>query len=128
MSRDIKFRQKLNERASKINGEAFHYWGYIDGTFVAPMGKNYVDGDDQQYTGLKDLAGIDIYDGDYVSLWYAPRATAKGWIKFENGAFYFKTKEAKPSSCVAYDCVYEHGNYFTVIGNIHQNPELLESE
>jgi hypothetical protein len=68
---------------------------------------------------------LDIYEGDVVSLWYAPRATAKGEIKFENGGFYFKTTEAKPEIALAYDCVYKYGNSFTVIGNIHQNKELL---
>ena len=81
-----------------------------------------------QFTGLHDINGVEIYEGDIVSMWYAPQATCKGVISFDKGCFMFDTKDAKPMRATAHECVNEYCNYFTVIGNIYQNPELLESE
>ena len=57
----IKFRQKLKPHFVK-SGEEYHYWGYIDGGFVSPVGGNYFDGDSEQFTGNKDDKGSDIYE------------------------------------------------------------------
>jgi type II secretory pathway pseudopilin PulG len=78
-----------------------------------------------QFTGLHDVNGVEIYEGDIVSMWCAPQATCKGVISFDDGCFMFDTKDAKPTRATAHQCVNEHCNYFTVIGNIYQNPELL---
>ena len=131
--RDIKFRawnKKLKRFAPEncsiqIQGDDSHVsFDTFDGNFDTEVW-GIEDCELMQYTGLKDNNGVEIYEGDIVSLWYAPRATAKGRIKFENGAFYFKTTEAEPNICLAHDCVYESGNEFTAIGNIYENPELL---
>ena len=77
-----------------------------------------------QFTGLKDKNGVDIYEKDYVIL------GNKGMyvIDFINGkfeAFYL-------NSDGSYDDEFEGGlancqsKEMKVIGNIYQNPELLE--
>ena len=56
----IKFRQKLKPDRDKFN-EGYHYWGYIDGGFISPFGKNICMGDSEQFTGALDSAGNEVY-------------------------------------------------------------------
>ena len=59
-------------------------------------------------------------------MWYAPQATCKGVVTFDHGAFYFETKEATPVKELLHN-IQEYGNTLRVIGNIFENPELLET-
>lgn len=82
----------------------------------------------QQYTGLKDKNGKEIYEGDIVSYEAGEPNRNDGSfyksiseVKFENGAFWPRPmKEECEDSW--YD--YELKN-ICIIGNIFENPELL---
>lgn len=79
----------------------------------------------EQFTGLHDKNGVEIYEGDIciVSLSYFKIKNEKATVIFLNGAFQFQYGceqfFSKPHD--AWDEV-------EVIGNIHENPELLKGE
>ena len=73
-----------------------------------------------QYTGLKDRSGVEIYEGDVVK--YHPEMNAGiGRVVYEGSGFYV-TDEFNG----LLDDFATMG--IEIIGNIHDNPELLEEE
>ena len=68
-----------------------------------------------QFTGLLDIKKTEIYDGDIVKVRWGDNEITS-YIKFENGGFGFVFKD---------EVVVPHWE-MEVIGNIHDNPELLE--
>jgi YopX protein len=72
----------------------------------------------QQYTGLLDKNGKEIYEGDIIRdndgfLWE---------VYFEDGMYRAKGGEFELSECLIEFCP----EWCEVIGNIYANPELLE--
>ena len=73
----------------------------------------------EQYTGLKDKNGKEIYEGDIVKCGpYSARP-----IVFEEGRYWL----GEEPDDLFFSSGFFHGG-IEVIGNIHENPELLEEE
>ena len=65
-----------------------------------------------QYTGMIDKNGNRIFEGDILSIWNDRNDV----VVFEDGAFIMEDTEIPMRFAIK----------FEVIGNIHDNPELLE--
>jgi hypothetical protein len=121
--REIKFRQWLGNR--------FNYWGIgVDScTFVGPAsggGVNAQTAPQQQFTGLHDKNGKEIYEGDILATsndgsdgcdeWDSEIMGVVEWDECSAG--FVGVPERSEES------IYD-SRYVTVIGNIYENPELL---
>lgn len=134
--REIKFRLRL--RGKIVGYEKWYPGSYNknDGFYTAaPCWLYSVNGErwnpapifhdgKDQFTGLRDKNGKDIYEGDVLRFDEEnvknEVAGVVGAVEFERGAFRVECFED-------YKTVLDTGDCCEIIGNIHENPELLKS-
>ena len=112
-------------RAWYKQGKKFFY-GIYPGSQSLPNTSNTRAFVLEQCTGLKDANGNLIYEGDIVESTIATRKNkpARDVVKYDNEFAGFD-----PMCCYDCDCgIYNPADELVVIGNIHENPELMEDK
>ena len=79
----------------------------------------------EQYTGLKDANGKEIYEGDVVKSSYKYAQPKISQVIMECGNSYILGEDLATGNDML---VSDHINEIEVIGNVHTNPELLEAQ
>ena len=145
MNREIKFRGKP---ANKVDGVFKSDWYY---GFLTPastiLGESYAICESKisewwefeaneviaetvgQFTGLYDKKGTPIYEGDIVDAWSGRHHITRGIIRYEPPRFliglYDKKGKEFNGSWYLSPNAFGKDELLEVIGNIHDNPELL---
>ena len=130
--RKILFRGKRKNNGAWIEG--FYYEDIAGNSVILsrPRDFGYADAIDAdpatvgQYTGLKDKNGKRIFEGDILRWTGEDGETGKVIVIFAGGSFLLKCVEVLDAPTDPFDEFDRGGQTLEVIGNIHDNPELLE--
>lgn len=129
--REILFRGKRTDNGEWVYGFAidsvlrdsiFNYITQSIAGYYAKVYRSTVG----QFTGLLDKNGTRIFEGDIVRCDFNTAPPMNGKVVFENGAFGLRWKHhgSGVENFAAFECICNVE--YTVIGNIHDNPELME--
>ncbi|WP_276695745.1 YopX family protein [Prevotella pallens] len=136
--RDIKFRiwdGAKNEWLASSSKDALPYYGFaLVGEVMTVQSLPYWSLDEgnivEQFTGLKDINGAEIFEGDII--FQKPLSkNSIGWVGkiiFKQGAFMAEVYERGKIVMYLFLSEFNAEKTSEVIGNIHENPELLEKK
>ena len=88
----------------------------------------------EQYTGVNDINNVQMFEGDIVDVLigtavrFPEPVRYKAVVDFKEGAFGLKYFRGVVEEFTPFASYYKPNVTFTVIGNIHDNKELLEVE
>jgi uncharacterized phage protein (TIGR01671 family) len=121
-------------REIKFRGKRTGTWHYFDLTGSTGWAKELLNliGDQEsafvfdtpleQYTGLKDRNGKEIYEGDIVR---SHNGALMGVVIYQAPAFVIK-RNARAKTWGEFILAPQENQFQEVIGNVHENPELIE--
>ena len=130
MNREIKFRAWDKEDGEWLYAEPIYgFFPSLPMSEEVKQSERY--GDIQQFTGLLDAKGKEIYEGDIVEFY-----DGIGQIEMRNGAWMSTYNDPKDNAFNRPDLLHDiltnphrddgEGDA-VVIGNVHENPELIRS-
>ena len=132
--REILFRGKTQQHTRWIYGDLNHYM-CDDGVFIAENGHSMhrvLKDTVGQYTGLTDKNGKKIFEGDIVDMtgqWWNAAGPAGHESPITKVDWDDEICGFAPFANYDCDCgVYIEASGCKIIGNIHDNPELLKGE
>ena len=113
--REIKFRAWLKNECVMCEVSNIHFGINCVEVYDPDIELDFSEIDLMQYTGLKDTSNKEIYENDVVKTTSDSKHRGQSPVFIDNGII-------QPFGFLeCYD-----GTKFEVIGNIHENPELLE--
>ncbi|WP_288638767.1 YopX family protein [uncultured Lentilactobacillus sp.] len=123
MSREIKFRAWDNE--CKVIRE----YDELKGLTLDALDASDVEL--EQYTGLKDKNGKEIYEGDILA-WHSNIYRKHDWVGlvlYRGAGFAVQESDKSYSSPEWLDCACrKDANIVEIVGNVHEDKDLLEAD
>lgn len=133
MNREILFRGKDILKEEWVYGDLVKTKNFVaikktNGDYFRPtqVSPNTVG----QYTGLKDKDGREIYEGDILQYIGKRKDNMnkvyRRKVVFHEGMFALLSKELQAYSALKHHCMEDGRFAWRVIGNVHDNPELMK--
>ena len=101
--------------------------GYVQDSFDGQPDYVYIF---QQFTGLKDHKNVECCEGDIVRYFNLPTFEISygllGEVQFINGCFCIKCRDKSKGGNVSWITEFDELDYFEVVGNVMETPELLK--